>query len=225
MQKPIAAARPPDWRGYYRWTSKRPPRDLLLQLLRHLEWEGKSGRGRTAIELGFGAGTDSLELLRRGWRVLAVDGQEAAAGFLARRVLDRWRSRLTVLVAPMEGLALPKADLVYASFSLPFCDPKEFPALWAKIRLALRPGGHFAGQLFGDRDAWAGERPFSFHSRRQVAQLVNGWRVEMLRETVEEGRSYEGPKHWHFFDLILEKPRDGRARQVGSKGSPRERCG
>ncbi len=107
----------------------------------------------------------------------------------------------------MEGLSLPPADLVYASFSLPFCDPAEFPTLWATIRQAVVPGGHLAGVLFGDRDEWAGKRPMSFHTMRQVRALLRGYRVELLRESEEEGRSFEGPKHWHFFDFILERPR------------------
>jgi tellurite methyltransferase len=178
----------------------------MIRTLDHLEWEGKGRRMGRAVELGCGAGTDTLELLRRGWSVLAVDQQTAAVEFLARRVPPRLRKRLTLLVSPMEGFAIPKADLIYASFSLPFVPPDRFPGLWAQIRSALSPGGHFAGQLFGDRDAWAGERPMSFHSLRQVRALTRGYRVEMLRETEEEGRSYEGPKHWHFFDLVLEKP-------------------
>ena len=207
MSKPTLGGSPRRWLGYYRWTARRPPRELLLQTLNHIDWEPNPRRERLAIDLGFGAGTDSLELLRRGWRVLAVDGQRAAAGFLARRVPRRLRPRLTILIAPMERLHLPPADLVYASFSLPFCDPDHFPELWESIRGAVRPGGHFAGQLFGDRDEWRGQRPFSFHTRRQVARIVEGWKVELLRETDEEGQSFEGPKRWHFFDLILESPR------------------
>ncbi len=205
MAKPVGGDIARRWKRYYQWTSKRPPRDLLLQTLNHVDWEGGSGRGKSAIELGFGAGTDTLELLRRGWSVLAVDGQESAAAMLSRRVPSRLRPRLTILVTPMEELRLPRADLVYASFSLPFCPPERFPDLWSSIRRSLRRGGHFAGQLFGDHDEWHGNRPLSFHSRRQVRGLTRGWQVEMLRETVEEGRSFEGPKHWHFFDLILEK--------------------
>jgi tellurite methyltransferase len=197
---------PKRWLEYYRWTARRPPRELLLQTLNHLDWEGRSRRPGTAVEIGFGAGTDTLELLRRGWRVVAIDQQEVAARFLARRVPPRCRTRLTTLVAPMEGLEVPPADLVYASFSLPFCTPERFPELWRHIRAAVRPGGHFAGQFFGDRDEWAGERPFSFHRRAEIPPLAKGWTVELLRETVEEGRSFDGPKHWHFFDVIFERP-------------------
>jgi tellurite methyltransferase len=194
------------WTDYYRQTAKRPPRDLVLQLLNRVDAEGDASPGRTAIDLGFGSGTDTLELLRRGWSVLAVDREADAAKFLARRVPARWRSRLTTLVSPMEGLQLPSADLVYASFSLPFCDPDRFPALWSSIRASVRPHGHFAGQLFGDRDEWRSETSMTFHSRRHVARLLRGWNAELLRETDEQGQSFSGPKKWHFFDLILEKP-------------------
>lgn len=196
-----------NWAGYYRWTARRPPRELLLRTLDHLEWEGKPRQQRTAVDLGFGAGNDTLELLRRGWKVLAIDREPSAVAFLARRVPARRRSALTLQTSPMEGLSLPRVDLVYASFSLPFCAPSEFSRLWGSIRQALAPGGHFAGQLFGDRDEWAAQRAMTFHSIRQIRAMSKGLRIELLRETEEEGQSFEGRKHWHFFDLILEKPR------------------
>jgi tellurite methyltransferase len=195
------------WKGYYRKTASRPPRELLLRTLDHIEWERRSRRRRAAIDLGFGAGTDTLELLRRKWLVLAIDQQQDAIRMLSRRIPPRLRGSLTMLVASMEGLDLPPADLIYASYSLPFCTPHRFPALWASIRSALRPGGHFAGQLFGDKDEWRGERSMTFVTSLDLRSLCRGYRVELLRETQEEGQSYEGPKHWHVFDFILEKPR------------------
>jgi len=195
------------WEGFYRWTAHRPPRELLLQLLNHVAWEPRRRGRRTAVDLGCGAGTDSLELLRRGWNVLAIDGEPASSRFLSRRVPPKLRDSLTCLIAPMEGLVVPPADLVYASFSLPFCAPDRFPALWSSLRRAIRPGGHFAGQLFGVGDEWhESGRALSFHSARQVRELARGFEVELWRETVEEGMSYGGPKHWHYFDLILGKP-------------------
>jgi tellurite methyltransferase len=208
------------WADYYRQTAKRPPRDLLVQLLSRLDLEGDASPGRTAIDLGFGSGTDTLELLRRGWSVLAVDREQAAANFLARRVPARWRARLTTVVAPFEGLQLPPADLVYASYSLPFCAPNRFPELWSTIRASVRPHGHFAGQLFGDRDEWHAETSMTFRTRRQLTPLLRGWKVELVRETDEQGHTVSGPKKWHFFDLILEKPLAARRQPVSSRKRP-----
>jgi tellurite methyltransferase len=205
LAPPYRPPTPANWLGYYRWTAGRPPRELLLRALDHVAWERKGRRRRTAIELGCGAGNDTLELLRRGWSVLAIDREPAAVKFVAQRVPPRHRGAITLLAAPMEDLSLPRADLVYASFSLPFCDPKKFGALWNEIRRALAPGGHFAGQLFGNRDEWYGKRPLSFHSARQVRALAAGYRVELFREIEEKGRSYEGPKDWHYFEVILVK--------------------
>jgi tellurite methyltransferase len=196
---------PESWLKYYRWTSKRPPRELLTRTLDHIEWEGRANGRKLAVEIGFGAGNDTLELLRRGWTVLAVDAQEVAAKYLARRVPPRHRGRLTTLVCSMEALEVPPADLVYASFSLPFCQPERFGDLWSSIRSSVRTHGHFAGNLFGDRDEYRGKRPMSFFSRRQVLALARGMKVELLRETDEQGRTMEGPKRWHFFDLLLEQ--------------------
>ena len=195
------------WARFYRATAGLPPRELLLRTLERIESEGKLHRTKTAIDLGCGAGTDTLELLRRGWKVLAIDQQVSALEFLSHRVPPRQRGSLSLLASPMEGLSLPKADLIYASFSLPFCTPTGFSKLWKNIRQGLVPGGHFAGQLFGVRDEWSGKRPLVFHTIRQVRSLTRRYRVELLRETEEEGQSFEGPKHWHLFDLILEKPR------------------
>jgi tellurite methyltransferase len=195
------------WSGYYRWTAQRPPRELLIRTLDHIDWERKTRRTRTAVDLGFGAGNDTLELLRRGWRVLAIDREQAAAEFLAKRVPSHEGGRLTVQSSPMQGISLPKVDLVYASYSLPFCPREEFPRLWETIHRALVPGGHFAGQLFGDRDDWADDRTMTFHTLRRAHAVTKGYRIEFFREAEEEGRSFAGPKHWHVFDLILEKPR------------------
>jgi trans-aconitate methyltransferase len=46
--------------------------------------EGK-GRDFFAVDLGCGAGRDTAELLRRGWRVLAIDAEAEAI----RRLLER----------------------------------------------------------------------------------------------------------------------------------------
>ena len=113
-----------DWTGYYDGQGDREPRDLLLQALRSFEAEGRVG---VAVDLGAGQGFETAELLRRGWEVLAIDAQEEGIRRLRERVPDEHADRLRTLVSPMQEPELPRADLVHASFSLPFCPPRGVP--------------------------------------------------------------------------------------------------
>jgi len=179
------------------------PRDTLLRALELHEAEGRSPG--TAVDLGCGAGRDTLELLRRGWRVLAVDAEPAAIELLLGRA-DRGAA-LEHVVARHGEVDLPQADLVNASFSLPFCPPDEFERTWASIRGALRPGGRFCGQLFGERDEWAPVADMNFHSRQRVERLLDGLVVERLDEVDAEGpTALEGLKHWHLFHVVARRP-------------------
>jgi SAM-dependent methyltransferase len=140
-----------DWIGYYDAQEGREPRELLTEVLRAFDAEDRAGN---AVDIGCGDGTDSLALLRGGWDVLSIDAEDDAIRRLRARLTDDVAARSTTVVSPMEAVDLPPADLVFASFSLPFCPPEAFPDLWARIRASLRPDGRFAGELFGDRDTW-----------------------------------------------------------------------
>jgi len=126
-----------DWAGYYASSAGREPRPLLLAACEELG----AGQGRLAIDLGCGEGTDTLELLARGWSVLAVDAEPAGLALLRARIPPAAAGRIRVVCASFAEADLPRADLIHAGFSLPFCPPQEFPAMWARIRQALAPGG------------------------------------------------------------------------------------
>ena len=73
------------------------PRDTLLRALELHEAEGRSPG--TAVDLGCGGGRDALELLRRGWRVLAVDAEPAAIDLILGRADARAARHLFHVVA------------------------------------------------------------------------------------------------------------------------------
>ena len=193
---------PTDWVGYYDGTAGRSVRDLLV---RALDRFGAPFPGATAVDLGCGDGTETAALLAAGFTVTAMDSSPEAI----RRTVARagWGAgRLRTSVEGLETYAVPAADLVFAGFSLPFCAPKHFPALWSRIHRALRPGAILAVTLFGERDSWASEPDMTFVSAHRVAELTAALDDVVVTEEDRDGEAYSGPKHWHLFEVVGRQP-------------------
>ncbi len=188
----------PTWSDYYAANEGRAPRDQLLEVL------GRFAEPGNAVDLGCGAGIDTLAMLDRGWRVLAVDAEAEAIDRVRHRAGER--PGLETRISPMEEVELPSADLVWASYSLFFCDPARFPDVWTRIRTAVRPGGRFAGELLGERDTWASRDDGTSMTRTQAEALFEGWTVERFEEEENDGEACSGPKHWHLFHVIALAP-------------------
>ncbi|TYQ30981.1 class I SAM-dependent methyltransferase [Pseudanabaena sp. UWO310] len=193
-----------DWSAYYQAVAGRPPRDTLLKALDLFDLENSSKSPRFAIDLGCGDGRDTVELLKRRWQVLAIDGNEQAiAKLYDRKDIDStW---LETQVMCFESIALPNSvDLINSSFALPFCHPEDFPNLWNKIISSLRNGGRFCGQLFGDRDTWATTYPNMTHyPKEKVEELLQSFKVEYFEEEEHHGETTIGEqKYWHIFHIV-----------------------
>ncbi len=192
-----------DWASYYAKTGARPPRETLLFALDRF---GEAQPG-FAIDLGCGNGRDTIELLRRGWRVLAVDAEPAAIDGLRARPDLPADARLETKTARFDDVALPPADLINSSFALPLCPPDKFRVMWDRIRAALRSGGRLSCQLYGPRDSWAGDPTITHLSRDEVEALLAGFEVEHFREEEDDSTTPRGtPKHWHIFHIVARKP-------------------
>jgi len=192
------------WSDYYRKTGRRPPRETLVRALDAFDRE--PGCRRRAVDLGSGGGRDIVELLRRGWTVLAVDSEPEAIGQLTARDDLPATGVLKTRVSRFEAIEWPTVDLVNSSFALPLCPPAVFPALWSRIVASLAPGGRCAGQLYGDRDEWYGDPAIAFHSAEQIAALLAGLEVEFLREEEDDSVTPRGRrKHWHIFHIVAQR--------------------
>ncbi len=200
----MAKERDSDWQEYYDSTAGRPPRRTLMLALERFG----EGEGRKAVDLGCGDGRDTVELLRRGWRVIAIDAEPAAIERLeTRRDLSR-RQALTVICRRFEDTRWPKVDLVNASFALPLCPPPRFAEVWQRIERSLLPGGRFSGQLFGERDQFRGEAGITLLDRAAVERLLAGFAIERLEEEETDTETPQGKlKHWHLFHIVAQKRR------------------
>jgi SAM-dependent methyltransferase len=190
------------WSDYWTAVAGRPPRPTLLAALdRFGAFTG------LAVDLGCGEGRDTIELLRRGWRVVAIDSEAEAIRRLRARPDLPASAELETSALRFEDAAWPQADLVNASFSLPFCPPERFDDFWGRLRASLNAGGRFCGQLFGERDEWAGNPGLTIHTRADVERRLQGLEIEILDEEEADGKTAVGKaKHWHIFQIVVRRP-------------------
>jgi SAM-dependent methyltransferase len=158
------------------------------------------GAPREAVDLGCGQGHETLELLRAGFRVLAVDAYVEAVDATRIERIERL------------DLEPGRYGLVHARFALPFVPAAEFPRLWANLRAALAPGGVLACQLFGPDDGFVHDgsfdpRELNVHPAAEVDALVAGLETLHREEVNRDGVTATGsPKHWHVHHLVVRRP-------------------
>jgi SAM-dependent methyltransferase len=187
------------WSEYVELTRDSPPRDQTVRAAALVQRKGR------AIDIGAGALNETRFLLEAGFaEVVAIDleplDERAAAGL----PLDRF----TYVRTAFESFDFPPGafDLVNAQYSLPFIRPTQFNRVFGAIRRSLAPAGIFAGQLFGDRDEWAGDPHTTFRSRIAAMSLFDSLEViEFDEEEVDDETADRVLKHWHVFHVIARK--------------------
>ncbi|HMQ68985.1 MAG TPA: class I SAM-dependent methyltransferase [Ignavibacteria bacterium] len=197
------------WNEYYKNKSNQVPRETLVKALEFIREKKKNEKDLYAIDMGCGHGADTIELLKNGWNVLAIDGDKNGIKLLNESVDDSFKKNLRTEVISFEEFEskdLKKCDLLNASFSLPFCKPEHFKVLWDNILNSIKKGGVFSGQLFGENDEWAYNKNMTFLNIKSVHKLFGNFNMIFFEEKDEDGKTASGdPKHWHVFSVIAEK--------------------
>ena len=191
------------WPDYYAVTVDRPAWDTVTAAADRFEAEGSRAASRLAVDLGCGAGRDTRELLRRGWRVLAVDAEADAIAAVRDATPEEDRVRLETAVADIGTFRIPACDLVVASVSLQFLDAAAYEAVFERITSALPAGGRFAGYLYGDRDEAAGDPAFTCPSADWIREHLAAFEIESWSEREEDGHMALGdPHHMHLVEVV-----------------------
>ena len=100
-----------------------------------------------AVELGCGAGNDTIYLIRHNWKVLSID-KENVEERIAKRLNEDELKNFKFENQKFEELELEKNNLVVANYSLPFCNKNCFEKLWKKIISSIATDGYFVGNFF-----------------------------------------------------------------------------
>lgn len=195
---------PASWSPYYDAVAGKPPMKTLVDAADRFAAEGDAQR--SAVDLGCGTGRDTLELLRRGWRVLAIDADED--GMRRMREAAGAHPQLTTRVSRIEDASWGAVDLVNATSSLFFVPPRAFDATWERIIASIKPGGRFSGNLLGDRDTWASVATMTHQTLDEARRLLGGLQLELFEEVDDpQARTATGvPTHRHGYLVVARKP-------------------
>lgn len=210
MTDPVRASGT-DWPAYYDVTVDRPAWETTrIAIDRFAAEDAAAGAAprtepRVAVDLGCGAGRDARELLRRGWRVVAVDREPQAIIRLRAATAPGDLARLSTSVEDIGEALVPRCHLVNANLSLPFLDADGWAHAWRQIRGAILPGGRIAAMLFGDRDAKFSPE-MTCPPETEIRALLDGFEIEHWVELEEDGQTALGePHHFHRFDIVARR--------------------
>ena len=159
-----------------------------------------------AVELGCGAGRDTVYLIRNGWNVLAIDREDVETRIVSKLLVEELE-QFEFFKQRFEDIELENSNLVVANFSLPFCNKNDFKKLWAKINHSILKDGYFVGNFLGDKDEWKiAKEKMTFLTKDQVMELFRNFEIVEFKEVEKDGLTGLGKmKHWHIFNVLAKK--------------------
>lgn len=166
----------------------------------------------TAYDLGCGAGNDTMYLLKKNWKVIAIDREIDVISKKKSELDKELQKNLQILKMSFENLKLEeKCDLIIAINSLPFCSFDKFDLLWKNIKESLKIGGRIAITLFGVNDEFNKDgSKMTFFTRSEILELLKDFKIEGktgdIIEKEFDGRLASGaPHHWHKYIIMARK--------------------
>ena len=170
---------------------------------RFIELKIKPGN---AIEIGCGAGRDTVYLIKNGWKVLAIDNEDVES-IITNKLSKEELKQFKFVKQKFEDIELENNNLVVANFSLPFCDKNNFKEFWDKINDSILKDGYFVGNFFGNKDEWKNTKgEMTFLTKEQVIEMFKDFKIIELQEIEKDGLTGLGKmKHWHIFNVIAKK--------------------
>ena len=187
---------------YYNKTKGNKPSGLLKTFF-YMNFD-KELKGKTAIDLGAGAGNDAKFLIEKGFKVTCIDKEEKSKEITMSQITQN--ENLKFKLQEFEKLKLDKADLIYSCYSLHFCKPNKFDNMMNEIINNITTNGFFVGNFLGEEDGWYGNETMTFLSKEKVLGYFKDFEIKYYAEKKYIKDSVMGEKkNWHVFEIIAMK--------------------
>ena len=187
---------------YYRKTENSKPNFLLEKLINNVDIEQKN-----AVDLGCGAGRDTLYFIKNGFKVLAID-REDTSKIISKKLSFEELKRFRFRCQDFEDTEIEENNLLVANFSIPFCNKNYFKSFWNKINNSILGNGYFVGNFFGLNDSWTKtKQDMVFLTKEEVLDLFkNNFYIIFFKEVEKDEKTALGVmKHWHIYNVIAKK--------------------
>ena len=157
--------------------------------------------GKTAIDVGCGAGNDTIFLLNKGFKVTAIDNELQVEELLKDRVEDT--SNLEIIIDDFSRIIIPKADLIFSNFSL-FFVKNNFKSLMEKILENINKNGFFAGNFLGEDDDW--KKSKTLLKKDELLSYFSKYKIMYFsEEKYYKDTITKKQKFWHVYTIIAQK--------------------
>lgn len=185
---------------YYENTKNALPHDSVKKFIKDNSKAGK------AIDLGCGAGRDTVFLIKNNWNVIAID-RENTRNIIEKNFNEEEQKRFKFSCQSFEKIELERNDLIIAYNSIPFCSKNYFNEFWNKIVSSINEEGYFIGNFFGLNDSWNKIKPkMTFLSKGEVLDLFKNFEIISFEEKEWDGKTGLGiMKHWHTYQVVAKK--------------------
>ena len=185
---------------YYQNSIKRDRPSRLLADFFRLKLE-KNLKEKNAIDLGCGAGNDTMLLLEKGFNVTAIDSEPQVKEIVLKRAQNE--QNLNVVTGDFSKVQLQKADLINANFSL-FFVRKDFDSFIKNVLQSINKNGYFVGNFLGKEDDWKKSKTtvekdelFNYFSKFKILYFSE----EKYYKDVLTKKN----KFWHVYNIIAKK--------------------
>lgn len=130
-----------DIKKYYENTKNLLPHPMVKKII------NMNIKPEKAIDLGCGAGRDTIFLIKNGWNVLAID-RENTEEIIGSKLDNEEINKFRFDNQNFENIELEANNLLVANFSIPFCNKDCFYSLWDKITKSILENRIFCWKFF-----------------------------------------------------------------------------